>query len=580
MKRFIVRLSLLVAVAFVNTIPMVAEIANAQPTDSADIVVYGGTSAGVAAAVQGARMGKRVILLAEGKHVGGMSSGGLGLTDTGSARTVGGIADEFYHEIYNYYLDPKAWKYERREDFVSWMPDHWGVDGKRTEQTQRKYIFEPHAAEQVFDQMLKKAGVSVFLEQKLDLKKGVHKEGARIVSITMENGRTFPAKAFVDATYEGDLLAKAGVSYTVGREANSQYGETLNGKYPKPALLIKIDPYVVPGDLSSGLLPPLVAGPVGKAGDADGLVQAYNFRLCLTDVAENRVSIEKPRNYDPRNYELLARWIVARGNKLSPGPSRIGKVALGGKNSNLGINFDRMPNQKTDSNDGSHFGSDLAGGSRNWPEGSHAKREILWQNHKDYLQGLLWFLGHEPRVPESVRSEMLRWGLAKDEFVDNDHWPYQIYVREARRMISDYVMTEQDARNERKAEDPVALASYPLDSHSASYFADKEGKVWREPGFFVEGHKPFPISYRSIRPRIEECTNLLVTCCLSATHAAYGSVRMEPVLMMLGQAAGTAASLAIDEQAPVQQIPYAQLRKRLQADGQILEFSKPSGGAL
>ncbi len=549
--------------------------ANATPEERWDVVVYGGTSAGVAAAVQVARLKKRVALLVEGKHVGGMSSGGLGLTDTGNPLTVGGLADEFYRKIYQYYLDPQVWKEESREDFVAWMPMHWGVDGKRTEQIQRQYIFEPHAAEEVFDQMLKAAGVSVFLDQKLDLKNGVRKDGPQIVSLTMENGRTFAGREFIDATYEGDLLAKAGVQYIVGREANRQYGETFNGKFPKPPLLIKIDPYVVPGDASSGLLPPLVEGPTGQPGEADSLVQAYNFRLCLTDVPENRAPIEKPTNYESRNYELLARWIASRGGKLSPGPSRTGKVALGGKNSNLGINFDRMPNQKTDSNDGSHFGSDLAGGSQGWPEGSHAERTILWQKHKDYLQGLLWFLGHDERVPEFVRTEMQRWGLAKDEFVDNGNWPYQLYVREARRMISDYVMAEQDALNQRQADDPVALASYPLDSHSASYFADQEGKVWREPGFFIEGHKPFPISYRSLRPREKECTNLLVTCCLSATHAAYGSIRMEPVLMMLGQAVGTAACLAIDENVPVQKISYERLRQQLLADGAILANPEP-----
>lgn len=569
-----IRIMLSSIVAFAMSNALSAEAPAVPPHEDWDIVVYGGSSAGVAAAVQGARMKKRTVLLVEGAHVGGMSSGGLGLTDTGNARTIGGIADEFYHRVFEYYLDPQAWKFEKRADFVAWMPDHWGVDGQTTERTQRKYIFEPHVAEEVFDRMLQEAGVTVCLNQKLDLKDGVRRDGARIVSLTMESGQTFAGKEFIDATYEGDLLAKAGVKYIVGREANRQYAETLNGKFPKPPLLIKIDPYVVAGDASSGLLPPLSKGPTGLAGDADGLVQAYNFRLCLTDVPENRIPIEKPENYDPRNYELLARWIVSRGNKIVPGTSRIGTVALAGNNSNLGINFDRLPNHKTDSNDGSHFGSDLPGGSQDWPEATHAEREKLWQKHKDYLQGLLWFLGHEPRVPEPVRTEMLRWGLAKDEFADNGNWPYQLYVREARRMVSDYVMTEQDARNERIAEDPIALASYPLDSHSASYYADKEGRVWREPGFYVSGHKPFPISYRAICPRAEECANLLVTCCLSATHAAYGSIRMEPVLMMLGQAAGTASALAIDDRKPVQEISYERLRQRLLADGQILSFSE------
>lgn len=538
-----------------------------------DVVVYGGTSAGVTAAVQAARMGQRVVLVEPGRHLGGMSSGGLGMTDIGSPGTIGGLADEFYARIYTHYLSDNAWTHGTRRAFFDWMPDNWSVDGKKAERTKRMYLFEPRVAEQVFNEMIASTDAKVVFGERLDLRNGVTKDGLRIVSITTESGNVFRGKAFVDATYEGDLLATAGVKYMVGREPNSQYGETLNGKFPKPPILIKIDPFVKPGDPASGLLPPVVQGAGGQAGEGDGLVQAYNFRMCLTDAPDNRVPIAKPANYDPLQYELMARLIESRRDKLKPGPSRIGAVALGGKDSHLGLNFDLIPNRKTDSNDGSHFGTDLAGASQGWPEGDYATREAIFNRIKDYQLGLLWFLGNDPRVPDAIRAEVSRWGLAKDEFTDSGNWPFQLYVREARRMVSDYVMTEHDAKNARTADDSVALASYPLDSHSASYFVDEKGQLFREPGFYVKSGV-FQISYRSIRPRAAECSNLLVGGCISSTHAAYGSVRMEPVFMMLGQAAGAGAALVASDGVTAQDVPYAKLREHLLANGAIL--SRPT----
>jgi hypothetical protein len=546
--------------------------------DECDVCVYGGTSAGVIAATQAARMGQRVILVEPGKHLGGMTSSGLGMTDNGSTETIGGMAREFYQRVYHYYTKPESWSFQKREEFVAWLPKIWGVDGPRMEVIKAQFLFEPHAAEAVFDEMVREAGVQVAFGERLDLKNGVRKDGAAIVSLRMESGHEFTAKMFIDATYEGDLLAKAGVKYIVGREPNELYGETLNGSFPfTPAPFAKIDPFVVPGDPTSGLLPRIEPKPPAAKGSGDHRVQAYNFRISITDVPENRVPLTKPAAYNPLDYELLARHIANMQN-VKPGPRKHAAVGLRGKGGDLGINFELVPNRKTDSNSGSEFGSDLTGRSYGWAEADYAERQKLWEEHKNYTQGLLWFLATDPRLPEEVRTEMQRWGWPKDEYADNDHFPRQLYVREARRMIGDYVVTEHEARGERVAEDSVALGSYPLDSHGVTLYIDEENKLWRERGFF-QGIKPYPISYRALRPRAEECTNLLVPGCLSASHAAYGSLRMEPVFMMLGQATGTAASLAIERGTTVQALPYPPLHTRLLADRQILTRDTASAGA-
>ncbi len=539
-----------------------------------DLCIYGGTSGGVIAAVEAARHGKTVLLIEPTKRLGGMSSGGLGMTDNGSTDTIGGLSREFYQRVFRFYQKPGNWKFQQRADYHAWLPKIWGVDGPRMEEIQAQFLFEPRAAKSVFDEMAKEAGVEVVFGERLDLKKGVVKEGQRIIKIVMESGREVEAKVFIDASYEGDLMAKAGVSYIVGREANAKYGETLNGTFPfTPAPFPKISPYVIGGDPKSGLLPRVEPKPPAPKGSADHRVQAYNFRVCLTDVPENRVPIEKPASYNSLDYELLARHIATMKN-VRPGPRKHAAIGLRGNGGDLGINFELVPNRKTDSNCGSEFGSDMYGASYAWPEGDHTTRERLFQIHKDYTLGLLWFLGHDERLPAAVRSEMQRWGLAKDEFADTGHWPHQIYVREARRMISDYVVTEHDAKSGRHAEDGIALASYPLDSHGVTLYVDEKGILHRERGFFVGGFSAFPISYRSLRPKAGECENLLVVSCLSASHAAYGSVRMEPVFMMVGHAAGAAASLAIENKTSVQDVSYATLRDLLVKEHQILEHTK------
>jgi hypothetical protein len=566
------------AAMFAATLMALAVVAPDQfaagQTEAADVVVYGGTSGGVMAAVEAARLGRKTVLIEPGRHLGGMSSSGLGWTDNGSTETISGLSREFYQRVYLFYTRPDAWRHQKREDYLAWLPKIWGVDGPRMEEMKAQFIFEPHAAEAVFDEMAREAGVRVVFGERLDLKSGVRKDAARIRRITMESGREFAAKVFIDASYEGDLMARAGVKYIVGREPNSLYGETLNGAFPfTPAPFPKISPYVVAGDPASGLLPGIEPKPPGPKGAGDHRVQTYNFRVCLTDVESNRVPLTKPANYNPLNYELLARHIATM-KSVKPGPRKHAAVGLRGNGGDLGINFELVPNRKTDSNCGSEFGSDFVGRSYGWADGDYAARERLWLEHRDYTLGLLWFLGHDERLPAEVRAEMQRWGLPKDEFADNEHFPHQLYVREARRMIGDYVVTENDARGTRVADDPVALASYPLDSHGVTLYVDENGVLHRERGFFT-GIKPFPISYKTLRPREGECDNLLVVSCLSASHAAYGSARMEPVFMMLGHAAGAAASLAIERDVTVQNVPYAPLRERLLADRQILGRDAP-----
>lgn len=520
-----------------------------------DIVVYGGTSGGVVAAVQAARMGKTVIVIEPGRHLGGLSSGGLGATDIGNKKAIGGISREFYQRIRKHYEDDRAWRYEKRAEFKG-----RGHDPKED----TAWTFEPHVAEKVYGDLLREHKVPVVFRQQLDLKKGVEKDGARIVAITMESGQVYRGKMFIDATYEGDLMAKAGVSYHVGREANRTYGETLNGVQVKNAIHHqfnrKVDPFVKPGDPSSGLLPLLHAGPPGVDGEGDHRVQAYNFRLCATDRPENRRPWPKPERYDERTFELLLRNFEAGDLRLPWAPSL-------------------MPNRKTDSNNNFAISTDHIGMNYAYPDADHATRERIRKDHVEYQQGLMWTLANHPRVPEKVRQHFQTWGLAKDEFLDTDNWPHQLYVREARRMISDYVMIEQNCRGTRLAEDSVGLAAYTMDSHNTQRYVTRDGRVMNEGDVQVGGFPPYPISYRSIVPKASQCGNLLVPVCLSASHISYGSIRMEPVFMVLGQSAATAAALAIDGSVTVHKVDYARLRERLVKDQQVLDWTGPKPGS-
>ena len=516
-----------------------------------DIVVYGGTSGGISAAVQAARMSKTVVLLEPGKHLGGLTSGGLGATDIGNKKAIGGIAREFYQRIKKHYAIDANWKYEKRSEFKG--PGH---DPKED----AAWTFEPHVAEQVFKDLLREHKVPVFFSQRLDLQKGVHKRGDRIVFIKMESGESYEGKMFVDATYEGDLMVKAGVSYHVGREANKTYGETLNGVQVKNAthhqFIKNVDPYLKPADPSSGLVPLVRAGPPGKDGDGDNRIQAYNFRLCATDRPENRRPWPRPVNYDEKQFELLLRNFEAGDHRLPWNPIL-------------------MPNRKTDSNNNFAFSTDYIGMNYAYPDGDYATRAKIWQEHVDYQKGLMWTLANHSRVPAKVRQHFQTWGLPKDEFIDTDNWPHQLYVREARRLIGAYVMIEQDCRGLRVAEDSVGLAAYTMDSHNIQRYVTQEGYARNEGDVQVGGFGPYPISYRSIVPKASECTNLLVPVCLSASHISYGSIRMEPVFMVLGQSSASAAALAIDAKIDVQAVTYEKLRERLLKDKQVLVWTGP-----
>lgn len=533
------------------------------PRSSADIIVYGATSAGVTAAVQAARMGYDVILVEPGRSIGGMTTSGLGATDISSPTYCSGLALEFYRRVYRYYGRDEAWRFERRASYVARRP----AIRASLQAVPIWHRFEPHAAARVFDDMLREARVTVLTGRRLDLARGVERVGRRIVSLTMLTGEVISGEMFIDATYEGDLLASAGVRTIVGREANDVYGETLNGVRPGAALAI--DPHVSPGDERSGLLPGIQGAAPGPAGSADGRVQAYNFRLCLTDKEENAVPFPKPRWYNSADYEAIGRVFAQNGRR--GGLATLARFARSPSTICEFASYTPLPNCKVDANTGpGPLNLDPVGLSYGWAEGGYAQREEIWGRHAEYMKGLMWFAANDSRAPEVVRLQTRRWGLAADEFPESDNWPPLLYVREARRMVSDCVMTERHAFGEEAVRDGVAVASYRLDCHRVSYYRGADGQLETEGGLFVSS-RPFAISYRAIRPNAGQCTNVTAACCVSASHVAYSSIRMEPVYMMLGQAAATACCLALGEGFTVQELPYVQLRRQLLRDGLTVE---------
>lgn len=530
-----------------------------------DLVIYGGTSAGLAAAIQANRMHKSVIVLEPSGRIGGLTTGGLGQTDIGNKMVIGGIAREFYERVKLYYDQPEHWNWQSKNAYR---------DGgqTRTEASENSmWTFEPSAALSIFQAWLKEEGVTVLTGKYLDREQGVIKTGANITSITMLDGSTYRGKLFIDATYEGDLMAAAGVTFTLGRENNAEYGETLNGVHTKltdttmtgyPAhnginhnFIDGVDPYLIIGDTSSGLLPGIHPDGPGKEGAGDQHLQAYCFRMCLTDHPDNRIPFEKPEGYEEINYELLLRNYEA-GERGFPW-----------------INS-AMPNRKTDTNNRTGFSTDFIGQNYLYPSASYAEREIIRKKHRSYQQGLMWTLANHPRIPDSIRLEIARWGMCKDEFIDGQGWQDQLYIREARRLKGLYRMTQYHCEGLQVAEDAVGMGAYGMDSHHTQRYINAQGWVKNEGN--VEAHvaAPYPISYRALLPHPDECNNLLVPVCLSATHIAFGSIRMEPVFMVLGQSAATAGVLALEQNISPQNLDYTLLKNRLLADRQVLSLIK------
>ncbi len=530
------------------------------PPVVADVVVYGGTAAGVMAAAQAVRMGRSAVIVGPDRHLGGLSSGGLGWTDTGDKSVIGGLAREFYHRVWRHYREPSAWRWQERTAYGNRGQGTPAIDGAQ----RTMWIFEPHVAEQVFEDLVREHRIPVHRDEWLDRAAGVTVLDGRIRSVRMHSGREFRGRVFLDATYEGDLMAAAGVSYRVGREGQAKYGEkwagvqtgVLHHRHHFGVLPGGISPYRVPGDPTSGLLPRISPEPPGEFGSADHRVQAYCYRVCLTDHPDNRVPFPRPEGYDPDQYTLLLRILEAGWRETFD-------------------KFDPIPNRKTDTNNHGPMSTDNIGMNYEYPEADYGRRREILEEHRRYQLGWFHFLANDPRVPAEVRTRMARWGLARDEFVDNGHWPHQIYVREARRMVGRQVMTEHELLRRRPTPEPVGMGSYTIDSHNVQRYVTPEGFVQNEGDLGVPTPGPYPVSYGALVPREGEVTNLLVPVCVSASHVAFGSIRMEPVFMILGQSAATAAVLAIEAELPVQRVPYDRLRARLLADGQVLEIAGP-----
>jgi hypothetical protein len=518
-----------------------------------DVCIYGGTSAGVAGAIQVAHMGKRVLLVEAGQHVGGMAVEGLGGSDIDNQKefqnspAVGGLALEFYRRV--------STRYGRQAAFEEMLRTH--------AKQPALWRFESHVAEEIFDAWLKEAKVTVLRGHRLAETSGVRKSGPQITALRCENGAEISAKVFLDATYEGDLLAAAGVTTVVGREGNAKYGETKNGIRTDTRhgqLDRRVDPYLTPGDPQSGLIFGVQSSPLGLHGDADESIQGYCFRLCLTRDPANRQPIPKPGGYDPAHYELQRRYLAAGGVISAP--------------------HSALPNGKSDPGSWHSLAGNFTGWNHHYPTASYAERERLLRASRDYIQGLYWFMANDPAVPENVRAQWAEWGLTKDEFTDNGGWPRAFYVRNGRRMVSDFVLTEAHVRkaNPDPINDSVGLIWWPPDLHHARRIV-KDGAVWNEGAVFNEAKEvdwiPCGVPYRALVPRASECTNLLTPTCPSSSYVAYGAYRIEFTFMTAAQSAATAAVLAIEENAPVQKVDYSRLRTQLLQDGQILTPPAP-----
>ncbi len=520
----------------------------------ADVVVYGGSSAAVMAAVQVARMGPSVIIVSPDEHLGGLSSSGLGWTDVGAKEVIGGLAREFYHRVFLHYQEPSAWKWQNPLEYGNKGQGNPAIDAEKN----TMWVFEPHVAETIFQQFLKEHHIRVYKKEYLNRKSGVIGCLGFIKWFHTLSGKIFEAKIFIDATYEGDLMAATGITYHVGREHRDFYDEHWNGiqmnvfqhdhYFQQP-----ISPFIIPEDSHSGLLPRISAYAPRVQGEGDDKIQAYCFRLCLTKHLENMVPITQPADYDPWQYELLIR-VFASGWK------------------EVFYKFDPLPNWKTDVNNHGPFSFDNIGMNYDYPEASYERRKEIIEAHQNYQKGLLYFIMTDPRIPFDIQQEMKQWGYAKDEFEENKHWPYQIYVREARRMVGEFVMTENEILGKKPVLHSIGMGSYTLDSHNVQRYIKCDGFVQNEGDIGVNPEKPYRIALGTILPKKNEGKNLLVPVAVSSSHIAFGSLRMEPVFMVLGQSAGTIAALAVQQKKELHEMPYDEIRAQLLQDGQVLEF--------
>ncbi len=521
-----------------------------------DIVIYGGTSAAMTAAVQAKRMDQSVIVVSPEHHLGGLTSGGLGWTDTGNKDVIGGLAKEFYQAVYRHYQDDQSWNFQKRERYGDRAQGHRASD----DEAATMWVFEPHVAEDIFDSMMAENVIPVVRDAWLDRDHGVAVENKRIVSITTLDGQTHVGRQFIDATYEGDLIAAAGVQTTTGRESISEFNEPHAGvqtgvfhhQHHFNVLDRPVDPYIVPGDSSSGVIPRVSPDPPGEFGSGDDRIQAYCFRACFTNHEPNRVPFPKPEGYDRSQYEILVRCFNAGWKDVFR-------------------KFDPLPNFKTDTNNHGPVSFDNIGYNYDYPEASYERRAEIIREHETYQKGILYFIANDPRVPPAIQNEMRRWGLAKDEFTDNGNWPHQIYVREARRMVGQFIMTENHLRKQIKTPESVGMGSYSIDSHNTQRYITPDGTVQNEGDIGISTHGPYQIAMGCLLPRSEQCVNLTVPVCVSSTHMAFGSIRMEPVFMILGQSAATLSAMANESGIGVQEVGYDQLQKRLLDDGQILQ---------
>jgi len=519
-------------------------------------------------------MGKKVVLIEPSGRIGGLTSGGLGQTDIGNKQAIGGLSREFYQNIKQHYQQSENWIWQKRETYRD------GGQTRTSGNEDAMWTFEPSAALKVYKAMLsKEANITLVYKQQLNRKNGVIKLKESIKSIQMETGEVYSGKMFIDCTYEGDLMAAAGVSYTVGRESNSQYGESLNGvQANKLGLSLRktvslngyyhnfiesVDPYIVKGNSQSGLLPFINKDKPGIDGMADHKIQAYCYRMTLTNHPENRTPFLKPEGYNDMDYELLFRNYEAADGLVN-------KMYNYGDPLVPWINSD-MPNRKTDTNNQKGFSTDFIGQNYAYPEATYEERLNIADRHKKYQQGLMWSLAYHPRIPKEVRDVVSKWGLCKDEFENGDGWSGQLYIREARRMISDYVMSQKNCEQFEVVQDPVGMGAYGMDSHNVQRYVDLNGFVKNEGNVEAHVSSPFPISYKSIVPKKTEASNLFVPICLSATHIAFGSIRMEPVFMVLGQSAAIAACMAMDKNCRSQELPYQELKEMLIKYAQVLE---------